>query len=1087
MAEKLRLKFLKDEPILEQNESYFEFYHKSFVPALMDIISASNKVKTIGLFGPWGTGKSTIINQLAQNESFIVPIFDVWKYKDDALRRAFLIYLYNFFKTELKFTFTDELEKEFKGLYFATEISTHDDIVVNPTHGMSLLQKVKYYTIKLWFVPIFIIGVPVWIITRTFFSNNPFVNSIRELSGYLMFSAPIWWLFLKVSESVMTEFTKKLFFAFQPVIKKRMISEKQEAFNSPEQFESLFSKIIKQIPKDKKIAIVFDNLDRVDSDVAVQVLTTIKTFLEPIAASEVVFIIPCDYEAIRARFNNSGIDADESLRKLFSVALWTPQFIPNDLEEYTRKLIRQTGEDSSLINNESVIEIIVEVFSRNPRQIKQFINNLVSLIIVAHKTEVWDIIKSNTGYLAKVLAIRQVFPYGYERLKEHWHEPGQIFNMGEAIEEKKLRDFMLSTQRITVKNAKPFIYFKRPFHDKYLSNADEIQQALVYGKTEEAKEYITTSTDFNHLARYITGLYSEYSLLPNELRNIFESHLKILEEFQADITDASYFKKTIEQLERKLWKFYLDLPTSIIFKFIINIPNEIALEDRLRLIGRYTSSIYTEDLSKGPMDLIADIVSNLIALPDKLLDDDNKKTVREAIDKNFKNEPKILQIFSTQELLDTYISEQTVVHVLTSITRETGYLMFPIAAQYSYRVSTEKFGNIFAERLTPVITTLNDIPEYEDKALFIAEMSNCFFKYRNVFENTEINYLNSLAIELIRLSKSISNYDNKKDALLSLASLYDYVESTRQEQVRSELYNFLQSASPAGLESFFSIYKNKIDSTKLVEDSFNYFIEVFKTRQDCRNAIYEFVSSEHRHNLLSDLIRNTPTKGLDYLTVISEYPDINSLVVLLLNELDSLQAADSIGGYDWILANVNEDTDNTVKELFINHIDKRIKTSELNSRDLGFNLFIKAKFLGIPRRRQLSQQLLEWLREPGRTFDIEYHSILKLINFTANQLGLDDTPKRDFTYFLLKNIRPDMDGEILAVLINSLVELSPHYSAAESSFEDLLDLLKNWNNIDTKKLVLKGVLKLEPQKPKANEKVFWKKLNALASENDLEL
>jgi adenylylsulfate kinase-like enzyme len=48
---------------------------------------------TIGLFGGWGTGKSSIVENLKTNllsEKTPVVIFDVWKHDGDALRRTFL-------------------------------------------------------------------------------------------------------------------------------------------------------------------------------------------------------------------------------------------------------------------------------------------------------------------------------------------------------------------------------------------------------------------------------------------------------------------------------------------------------------------------------------------------------------------------------------------------------------------------------------------------------------------------------------------------------------------------------------------------------------------------------------------------------------------------------------------------------------------------------------------------------------------------------------------------------------------------------------------------------------------------------------
>jgi len=74
-------------------------------------------------------------------------------------------------------------------------------------------------------------------------------------------------------------FINDIFALIFPTIKNKEITEKEERLNSPEQFEKLFSEIIDSIKNNEKIIIVFDNIDRVQGDVAIKILSTIKTFL----------------------------------------------------------------------------------------------------------------------------------------------------------------------------------------------------------------------------------------------------------------------------------------------------------------------------------------------------------------------------------------------------------------------------------------------------------------------------------------------------------------------------------------------------------------------------------------------------------------------------------------------------------------------------------------------------------------------------------------------------------------------------------------------------------------------------------------
>ena len=86
--------FLKDEP-LSNLQGQDRFNHNAFVNLLVKAIGELTPPFTLGVFGSWGVGKSSIVNdlgdKLAQNGSDTRTVtIDVWKYSDDSLRRQFL-------------------------------------------------------------------------------------------------------------------------------------------------------------------------------------------------------------------------------------------------------------------------------------------------------------------------------------------------------------------------------------------------------------------------------------------------------------------------------------------------------------------------------------------------------------------------------------------------------------------------------------------------------------------------------------------------------------------------------------------------------------------------------------------------------------------------------------------------------------------------------------------------------------------------------------------------------------------------------------------------------------------------------------
>ncbi|MHB1645885.1 MAG: P-loop NTPase fold protein [bacterium] len=68
--------------------------HDEIANTISKIIEGNNNTdidRVVGLFGEWGSGKSTIINILKNKDKFKVFTFSSWLHKDDFLNRAFLL------------------------------------------------------------------------------------------------------------------------------------------------------------------------------------------------------------------------------------------------------------------------------------------------------------------------------------------------------------------------------------------------------------------------------------------------------------------------------------------------------------------------------------------------------------------------------------------------------------------------------------------------------------------------------------------------------------------------------------------------------------------------------------------------------------------------------------------------------------------------------------------------------------------------------------------------------------------------------------------------------------------------------------
>jgi len=390
-------KLLPDKPLTADQMQNIKFGFPLVSKTISELVIKAEPPFTIGLFGKWGTGKSTIINLVEdelKKQKIQTVQFDVWKYEKDSLRRQFLINLDETLGLNLKY-------KKVLNQSLTTPIS------------VGLFQQFKLH--------------------------------LQSFLAYSGFGILIVFLLLALAKfSTLSTFLleKRIFnpktlefmydFSFLALVLNFLLAGisivyatiTEDRTDSAEGFEYRFYDEVLGKISDKKLLIAIDNLDRTSHQNAVQLLTDIKTFLDGNSKyqNKVIFLIACDEKAIKKHLKESKFDnPSEFLRKFFSANLSIPAYLGEELDEYTRDLILET-EIQELIKNDDLEWLITYAFRGNPREIKQFINTLVANYLLARNAEYDDdykqivtqgIITKNISSLAKLLIIKQKFPEVY--------------------------------------------------------------------------------------------------------------------------------------------------------------------------------------------------------------------------------------------------------------------------------------------------------------------------------------------------------------------------------------------------------------------------------------------------------------------------------------------------------------------------------------------------------------------------------------------------------------------------------------------------------------------------------------------------
>ncbi|MGN7516033.1 MAG: P-loop NTPase fold protein [Allomuricauda sp.] len=411
-------KFISERP----KDGGLLFGHDTIVETLEKIVLKSPESFTIGIYGGWGSGKSSIAETLQSNlKNYNIPliIFDVWKHEGDALRRTFL----------------KDLDKKLASKYFGKEfykekfeleknIDRQVTGVISSGYKLEWQKLFRHVLIIVGFfaVIVFALSGLIWLANKIFSfeseSNSNFLEIATLFIGGISVPVIYWFKY------------------FNSFIKENKEEYTKPQFQDPIEFENSFHSILNNLTDDvKKIVIVFDNLDRVSGKKAVKIISTIKTFLEPADKNnikDIVFIIPCDSQAIKKHLekvfgNHEDNYADEFLRKFFNTIVWVPEFYSTELQKLASEKLAETK--VSDLNNIDLASLITIVFDQNPRQIIQFINILLANYLLLREQKISGfLIKDNVTQLAKYLLLKQKFPKIMDAFREL-----KIYNLSDGL------------------------------------------------------------------------------------------------------------------------------------------------------------------------------------------------------------------------------------------------------------------------------------------------------------------------------------------------------------------------------------------------------------------------------------------------------------------------------------------------------------------------------------------------------------------------------------------------------------------------------------------------------------------------------
>jgi len=279
-----KLSIISDDPLFWKDKKFDRaldaFNHEAYARALFSILDENSPPLSIGLFGPWGIGKSTIISILFKliSESktgSLKPIyFNAWKYSGDAFRRQLLIEV-------AKQVYHGH--SDYDATVSRLEKLNYTD-VLRQTGEKGIVAKLKAIaTFK---------GIE---IKKAGLARLIFASLVAAIGLVLsVFAKSLYPLVAGVLSAVVA-FLMGLKFEDVFVIQETSVYDPRLIF--PEQFEAEFRKLIGPSGPlgSLKPVIVIDDIDRCEAATIRDILVSVKTFL---GEENCFFIIPCDDRTI---------------------------------------------------------------------------------------------------------------------------------------------------------------------------------------------------------------------------------------------------------------------------------------------------------------------------------------------------------------------------------------------------------------------------------------------------------------------------------------------------------------------------------------------------------------------------------------------------------------------------------------------------------------------------------------------------------------------------------------------------------------------------------------------------------------------
>jgi tRNA A37 threonylcarbamoyladenosine biosynthesis protein TsaE len=185
-------------------------------------------------------------------------------------------------------------------------------------------------------------------------------------------------------------------------------------FNGISKIRNKIAQIRSDKGNDFRVVIFIDDLDRCSPDKTIELLESIKMLLE---VEGFIFIVALSHDSVTRLitnvYNNTGIKGEDYLKKIIQLPITIPQWSRENFSELiSHKIAPKLNDEYSkfILQNP---DILSKVANSNPRQLKRFINNVIIAFETFAKNE-YSKITLDEIFLVKIL--KSEWPEFYQEI-----------------------------------------------------------------------------------------------------------------------------------------------------------------------------------------------------------------------------------------------------------------------------------------------------------------------------------------------------------------------------------------------------------------------------------------------------------------------------------------------------------------------------------------------------------------------------------------------------------------------------------------------------------------------------------------------